>query len=139
MLSFKDEELRHQLERHEGRKSRIYQDTLGKWTIGVGRNIEDRGLSQDEIDLLFDNDLKIAIGEIELYFPWVGKFTAARQRVYIDMCFMGIKKFRGFKKMHLAAASGDFEKAADEMLNSLWATQVGERAHFLSGLMRLGK
>lgn len=140
MISFRDEELVHQIERHEGRKSRLYQCSLGKWTIGVGRNVEDRGLSNDEIDLMRDNDIKTAIAEVDLYFPWAWKMTETRQRVIVEMCFqMGIRRLRGFKKALLAMASGFFDTAADEMLDSNWAHQTPERASFLSAQMRLGK
>lgn len=139
MISHTDSELKDLLKIHEGFKLLPYEDTVGKLTIGVGRNLTDRGITKFEAELMLENDLKVAIGEIELYFPWVGRFSRPRQLAMIDMCFnMGIRKLRGFKKMLIAAASQDFDLAAKEMLDSAWAVQVGARATTLADMMRRG-
>jgi lysozyme len=134
-----DEKLIENLVAHEGYRTMPYTDTVGKLTIGVGRNLTDRGLSKEEVYFLLANDIKRACGEIDLYFPWVWKMTENRQRVMIELTFaMGITKIRGFKRMLLAAASGHYADAAIELLNSRWAEQVGERAHALAQLLELG-
>ncbi len=139
MISYKDSELKDQLKAHEGFRLRPYRCTAGKLTIGVGRNLESRGISKDEAELMLENDILIAVSEIELYFPWVGKLSKSRQLVVVDMCFnMGIGRLRGFKKMLTAIAMGDFDRAATEMLDSTWANQVGARATRLSTMMRQG-
>jgi lysozyme len=124
---------------HEGIKLMPYMDTKGKLTIGVGRNLHDRGITKDEADMLLENDLRSACIDVELYFPWVGRLSRDRQMVYVNMCFnMGISKLRDFKKMHMATASGDFEAAAKEMLDSSWSRQVGNRSFQLAEMMRHG-
>lgn len=139
MISYSDADLKALIEKDEGRKRKPYFDTKGKCSIGVGRNLTDRGLSDAEIDFLFENDLRMAVNDVEFFFPWAGKLSRPRQMVLVDMCFnLGVSKLRGFSKMLLNAAHGDFEKAADEMLDSEWAHEVGERARLLSEMMRRG-
>lgn len=139
MISFKDPILRDQIKLHEGARNRPYTDTRGKITIGIGRNLTDCGISDEEREFLYTNDLKKAIHDVELYYPWVGKLSINRQMVVVEMCFnLGIEKLRSFHNTMLAIAHMDFELAAEEMLESLWATQVGQRAKDLATQMRHG-
>jgi lysozyme len=138
-MLYSDSDLKALIEKDEGRKRKPYLDTKGKISIGVGRNLSDRGLSDLEIDYLFENDLKMACNDVDFFFPWANKLSKPRQMVLIDMCFnLGVSKLRAFHKMLLAAAHGDFETAATEMLDSEWAHQVGDRARLLSEMMRRG-
>ena len=124
---------------HEGRRKKLYKCTKGKLTIGVGRNIEDRGLSDDEIDLLLKNDIRIATEELERVFPWTIMLDPVRKAVLIDMSFnMGIDRLSQFKNTLAMIERGEYDKASDAMLQSVWATQVGNRARRLSGMMRSG-
>lgn len=129
--------LRAQLSLHEGRKAFVYQDTVGKATIGVGRNLEDRGLSDDEIDLLLDNDITAAYNDAVRIVPGFNTLSEDRQHVLIDMVFnLGAAGLLKFTKFLAAVESRDFERAATEMLDSRWARQVGRRAETLAKMMR---
>jgi lysozyme len=134
-----DAELITSLTTHEGYMAKPYKDTKGKITIGVGRNLTDKGISDSEISMLLQNDIKQSIHEVEFYFPWAGKMTPARQRVLVEMCFnMGIAVLRTFHKTLLSMAQGFYDEAAHEMLQSEWAKEVGHRAVELSNKMRVG-
>ena len=126
-----------QLRLHEGVEKFPYECTAGYVTIGVGRNIEQRGLSDDEIDFILDNDVEIVINEISRNFDWFFDLTEIRQRVIADMIFnMGLSRFKQFKKMIAALEDSLWAEAADQMLDSKWADQTGDRAYRLSSMMR---
>jgi lysozyme len=122
-----------QLRRDEGTRLRLYQDTVGKWTIGVGRNLSDVGISQDESDLMLANDIKAAIASLESAFPWITVLDDVRLGAVLNMTFnMGIGGVAEFKDFLGKLQSGDYAGAAQAMLHSEWATQVGARAQRLS-------
>lgn len=131
--------LRSQLERHEGLRLKPYRDTVGKLTIGYGRNLEDVGISRDEADFMLDND----IDQVERQLETVDEYLAlspTRQTVIANMAFnMGFAGVMGFKNMWSAIVRRNWESAAREMLNSKWARQVGSRAVELSEIMRTGE
>lgn len=131
--------LRSQLERHEGLRLKPYHDTVGKQTIGYGRNLEDVGISRDEADFLLDND----IDQVERQLETVDEYRdldAVRQTVIANMAFnLGFAGLMGFKNMWAAIGRRDWESASEEMLNSKWARQVGVRAVELSEIMRTGE
>ena len=134
------EKLKEMLIRHEGLKLKPYKDTVGKLTIGVGRNLEDVGISEDEAMYLLENDIKRAekvaaecCAEHEVLFETLPEDA---KLVLVDMAFNLGYKLKGFKKMFAALARGDFEEAAKEMLDSRWARQVGKRAEELAEIMR---
>lgn len=133
-------QLQKQLVLHEGCRLKPYRCTGGKLTIGIGRNLDDAGISRDEAMLLLRNDMARAIGAVRTELPWVDKLDDVRQRVLVDMAFnLGIDGLLAFKNTLVAVASGDYDRAATEMLNSRWAGQVGERARRLARMMRTGK
>ena len=76
--------------------------------------------------------------QLHLDFPWYGALCDARKMVLIDMCFMGYKTFRTFHKMLFALELHNYERAADEMLQSDWAQQVHGRAVENADIMRSG-
>lgn len=124
---------------HEGKRNKPYKDTVGKTTIGIGRNLDDKGLSDSEVLYLFRNDLQQHSKEVEQAFPWVSGLDPARRAVLIDMCFnLGIGGLSQFKRTLELIRNGEYEKAAVAMLQSKWATQVGNRAKRLSEMMRTG-
>ena len=82
-----DRDLAAMLEQHEGRRSYPYHDHVGKLTIGVGRNLDDRGLSTDEIDVLLANDISIARSGCRALFPAFDGFNSKRQAGLISMAF----------------------------------------------------
>lgn len=131
--------LEAELRRDEGIRTHPYVDTGGVLTIGVGRNLSTNGLRPREIDVLLRNDIDEALADCES-FPWWTTLTPVRQRVVCNMRFnLGPVRFRGFTRMLDALVHDDYERAADEMLHSKWATQVGARAVRLAQMMRTGK
>ena len=127
------------LVRHEGLRKLAYEDSVGVLTIGVGRNIEEVGLSDDEIYYLLKNDIRR--WETELYnaFRWYKDLDQVRQEAMINLCFnLGITRLRKFKLALRAMEVKDYEDAADEFLDSLWATQVGQRAVEVTYMIRFG-
>lgn len=129
-----------QLKRHEGVKSKPYKDSVGKTTIGVGRNLDDVGVSQDEIDLMLRNDISRAMSAVRQYLQWFDSLDDARQDVLINMCFnMGIGALLEFKNTLTLIKAGQYPEAANEMLQSKWASQVGSRAVELANQMKTGE
>jgi lysozyme len=128
-----------ELRRDEGVEPFPYTDTVGKLTIGVGRNLTDRGLSDDEIDHLLRSDIDLCIGDLNRGVPWWVTLSPVRQRVLINMCFnLGWPRLRGFVRTLSAMRRGDFTTAAEGMRLSLWAKQVGARAERLAQMMERG-
>ena len=133
--------IKAQLVRHEGLRLKPYLCTAGKLTIGIGRNLDDRGISQKEAYAMPERDIhdceQWLIDEIpEIY----NKLDEVRQSVLLNMCFnLGIKGLLEFKNTLAFIDAGDWERAANGMLASKWAKQVGRRAIELSELMRKGQ
>ena len=126
------------LQLHEGLRTKPYLDTVGKLTIGYGRNLDDVGITPEEAKQMLRNDISEAIKQLETLTVF-SKLDEVRRAVLIDMTFnLGFAGVLKFKKMWQAVESGNFDKAADEMLNSKWAAQVGRRAMRLSDMMRSG-
>lgn len=143
--------LRLMLIKHEGIKLKPYFDCCGKFfrdcvcekqgklTIGIGRNIEDVGISVDESMTLLDHDISTHALEASQKFPWVNTLSDNRQNVIVSMLFnMGYDRVLGFKQMITAIKIQDWNKAASCMLASMWASKVGQRAVELAELMRVG-
>ena len=132
--------LEDQLIDHEGLELKPYRCTAEKLTIGVGRNIEDRGITEDEARYLLKNDIKIVEDELLEKKPVVAGLDAVRQRVLVDMGFnLGIPTLLKFQNMWTAIEEEDFETAADEAMDSRWAKQVGRRAERLCQAMATGE
>lgn len=130
---------RAHLEWAEARRRFPYEDQVGKTTIGVGRNLEDKGLSEDEIDYLLDNDIAAVLKECES-LPYWDDLCMARKMVVADMVFnMGLPRFTGFVMTNRALNSGDFDEAAEEMKDSKWYRQTGRRARKLVRIMKTGE
>lgn len=130
-----------QLRRHEGVRSHVYLCPAGYETIGVGRNIAESGLglSDDEIDYLLENDIKRCKQEL-IGLSWFIDIDPVRQDALINLCFnLGMTRLLGFKKAMAAMAVGDYDQAADEFLDSRWATQVGDRAIEVTDMIRTGR
>jgi len=134
------QKVKDQLLRHEGLKLKPYRCTAGKLTIGVGRNLEANGISQTEAFVMLENDILRCESELIYQIPDIySGLNDARKSVLLSMCFnLGISGLLGFKNTLAFIGSGDFERAANGMLASKWAKQVGRRAIELSELMRKG-
>ena len=146
---------------HEGLRLEVYQDSLGIDTIGVGRNLQDRGITKEELDALdipsintvyehgiteadaaylLENDVQIVEEELLRAHPCVDSLDAVRQLVLVDMAFnMGVPRLCKFKKMWAAIHEEDFRTAAKEMLDSRWAVQVKLRSTKLAHAMHHGE
>ena len=132
-------QLTDMLIRHEGKRVHPYTDTVGKLTIGVGRNLTDVGLSDDEIAYLLTNDIQSIIGELRRTFVWYSALVPARQDALADMGFnLGLTKLKKFILFLAAMERGSYEEAANEMIASMWAKQVGDRAYELAAMIRMG-
>jgi len=133
------DDLRSMLVLHEGLRLKPYKCTAGKTTIGVGRNLDDRGITQAEAFALLENDIDDVCRELDQVWPWWRQMTDARQQVLADMCFnLGLGRLKGFVNTLAFMKAGEYDKAADGMLASLWASQVGTRAQRLARMMREG-
>ena len=133
--------LEDQLIEHEGLRLDMYRDSVGIRTIGVGRNLEHVGLrTEAEARYLLRSDIVAIRSELERSVPWVGDLDEVRQRVLLDMAFnLGVAGLRRFEKTLRLVANGHYGRAAQEMLRSRWADQVGQRAKTLSKMMATGK
>ena len=130
-----------QLKRHEGVRTHAYQCTANMTTVGVGRNIDEDGglgLSIDEIEFLLENDIRRCKQELIL-LPWFTEIDSVRQDALVNMCFnLGFTRLMGFKNALTAMSVGDYDKAADEFMDSRWAKQVGSRADEVCEMIRSG-
>jgi len=126
------------LKKHEGLRLTPYKDSMGILTCGYGRNLE-RPITAERAEQWLREDVEEAIAEMKRAFPSYTLHNDARQNVLLEMLFnMGAPRLAGFKKMWAALAKTDYETAAQEMLLSGWAVQVGKRAVTLSERMRNG-
>lgn len=150
--------LRDMIARHEGSSSRMYRDSENIPTVGIGFNLERRdardilrrvsanydavlsgqeSLSAEQIDALFEINLNEAIRYAEQQVPNLQQLPQTVQEIVIDMMFnLGPTRFSKFVKFKQALARGDYQRAADEMVDSQWYGQVGDRAEELVGMMR---
>jgi lysozyme len=132
-------QLSSRLKREEGFRQFPYQDSLGILTIGYGRNLVSRGISEEEASFLLSKDVKMCEKQLDGALPWTRTLDEARRAVLVDMCFnIGLKSLLGFKNTLEAIRGANWEKAAKGMLSSLWAKQVGSRAQELAEIMRTG-
>jgi lysozyme len=131
--------LRESITRHEALRLKPYLDTSGKLTIGYGRNLHDVGIDKSEAQYMLDKDIHRATDEAQSYH-WFWGLTEPRQDVVIEMIFnLGGSRFREFPKLIHALEKSDFETAAEEMIDSKWAREVGFRATELAGVMVTGQ
>ena len=129
-----------QLKRDEGMKLKPYKDSVGKLTIGIGRNLDDVGINELEAEWLLHNDIFRAEAALEKVLPWTADLDEIRRAALINMTFnMGIGGLLGFKNTLAAIQEGRYNDAADGMLESKWATQVGPRAHRLALQIKTGE
>lgn len=132
-----------ELERDEGRVLHAYQDSLGYWTIGIGRLIDKRrggGLSHEEVDYLKVNDIKRVQSELDSRLPWWRDLDEVRQRAIQNMAFqlgtLGLSKFTT-SLSHIKA--GRWKSAGDNLRKSLWYRQTPNRAERVVKMIETGK
>jgi len=130
-------------------------------TIGIGRNLRDRGITKEELEYMgisgmeevykkgiseadarymAMNDIRIVEKELVAVHPCVENLDAVRQMILVDMAFnMGVPRLCKFKKMWYAIHDSNFEAASFEMTDSLWARQVGNRAQEMAKQLETGE
>lgn len=116
-----------------------YSDSSGHLTVGIGRNLTDRGVSTSEAFYLLDDDILYFSTKLAHYLRCFNELNENRQIALVDMCFnVGVQGFLNFEKMVAALETHDYERAAYEILNSKWLEQVGERATTIANIVRSG-
>ena len=155
------EKLKMQLVIHEGKQAKVYKDTEGILTVGVGFNLRRRdakqkiealnvdfeklksgreSLTDHQIDQLLEDDIDAAIRDCKSLIPNLANLSDVRQRVLIDMTFnLGKTRLSKFRKMIAAVKAEDFNEAAEEMKDSKWYTQVRRRGKHLTSMMKANK
>lgn len=131
--------MRSELIRDEAMKLKPYRDSVGKLSIGVGRNLDDVGISQIEAAQMLDSDIRRTADALDKALPWWRGLDEVRQRVLLNMAFnMGVAGLLGFKHTLADVQAGNYDFAAAGMLASKWAGQVGDRAQRLANMMMKG-
>ncbi len=130
------ESLKEQLIRHEGLRLTVYDCPAGYKTIGVGRNIEHKGITESEALYLLDNDIGYFTEQLEDNLIGFQELPEDKKAVLVNMAFnLGVNGLLKFKNMLAAITEERWEDASAEMLNSRWADQVGNRATELAEVM----
>jgi lysozyme len=150
------ETIEQRIERHEGLRLSAYRDSLGKLTIGVGRCLDthpfspieiahighdgrSKPITEEQAYWLLDRDIQACRITVEHSFPWATDMTQIRQEVLIEMVFqMGIVTLLKFVNTLAAMKAGNYDAAANGMLQSAWHSQTPARAEELANLMRMG-
>ena len=131
------EAVRKRLIEEEGLRLFPYTCTSDKLPLGVGRNIQDRGISDITALQMLDEDIDLCVHELEKNISWWDEAPAGIQEVLIDLCFnMGISRLMLFTKTLQYLSHGDMENAADELLDSRYATMVPKRAKRNADIIR---
>ena len=131
--------LKDELIRDEGLKLKPYRCTAGKLTIGVGRNLDDVGISASEAMMLLDHDIERVLAQLNMHLPWWHKLSENRARVLINMAFqLGINGLLKFKNTLTLIQAEKYQDAAKAMLDSKWAQQTPNRARRLAKMMEEG-
>lgn len=130
--------LKKQLDIHEGKKKFPYVDTVGKTSIGVGRNLTDVGVSEVTIQQMLDEDIDRTLALLDTV-SWFKALDSVRQQAIANMTFNLMRKIFDFKKMIAAIEAKDWNRAADELLDSTFEAQTGQRAKDLAQMIRTGQ
>lgn len=134
----RDKEIKDMLIRHEGLRTFPYNCSENKLTIGIGRNLESNGISEDEAHYLLENDIKRVMQNLQRNLPAYLRFPDKAKLVCIDMAFqMGIEGFLGFKKTIALMQLGMWLEASEELLDSKYAVQTPNRAAYNSRQLAL--
>lgn len=134
------ETLRQRLLRHEGIRLKLYRDSMGFMTIGVGRCLSKRGISEDEAMYMLDNDTEQCKEQVIKALSWVLQLDQGRREVLYEMCFqLGLNGLLGFKNTLSAIKEGRYADAKQGMLNSQWHHQTPERCEELADIILTGE
>ena len=143
------------LKLHEGCSLTPYKCPAGKLTIGIGHNVEDNPLTAEELRVVGDwkhgitreaahylcrNDIERCIADLKKNLKWFEGLDKERKYALIDLCFnLGINKLLTFKKTLASIACGNYRTAAEQLLQSKYASQVGKRAKRIAILIETGR
>jgi lysozyme len=134
-----DDALTTRLIRHEGLRLKPYRDTAGDLTIGVGRNLDGAGIDRAEAMMLLKNDIAEARAAMDQRWPWWRKLDSVRGDVMTELTFnLGADGFAAFKTVLSLLQTAAFGAAADDLLATKWASQVGGRAQDLAKMIQTG-
>ena len=143
-------DLQQQLIRDESVKLFVYDDANGKPivpgshveghpTIGIGRALDVHGISMSEALYLNNNDIKDVQNGLLDSLPWLANLDMVRFAALENMAFnLGVNGLLGFTETLAAIKQGNYELAAEDMLQSEWAQQVGDRANRLAQQIKTG-
>ena len=140
------EALREQLKVDEGVKYEIYKDHLGYPTFGIGHLITEDDpehgepdgteISEDRVNEVFESDVAKFVSEAKILFSDLDELPDVAQQVIVNMAFnMGRPRLSKFKNFIAGVNDRDWVRAAEEMMDSRWADQVGARATRLRNLI----
>jgi GH24 family phage-related lysozyme (muramidase) len=141
------EQLREELEADEGVINAVYLDHLGLKTCAIGHLCQagepeyemevGEAVSEERVAELFEQDIAGTLDDCQRLMPDFDMLPEQVRLIVANMCFnLGQKRFGGFRKMLEAIEDGDWERAADEMLDSKWARQLPARSSRLISRMR---
>jgi lysozyme len=126
------------IEREEGYSPSMYKCPADYWTIGAGINLEKQHIPKHVADAWLESIVTPLIETLSGY-SWFNSLNQARQIVIADMAYqMGLAGLLQFQNMIQAIMDNDYEKAAEEMLDSRWARQTPNRANRNAQAMRDG-
>ena len=128
--------LKRDLTRREGLRLELYDDHLGYKTIGVGRCIELRGISETTAMQMLDEDIDIVITELKQNLPWFDDMPEVVQECLVDLGFnLGVPRLMQFQLTLGFLQAHKFQEAAEELLRSRYATQVPNRANEIAEMI----
>lgn len=123
----------------EGERLNLYKDSVGIMTVGVGHNIEEKGISKRVSRLMLEDDIQEVVDDVRGLAYW-NDLGSVRQLVVADMVFnLGLSRFLKFVNLNKALVIQDYNLAAVEMKDSRWYRQVGRRAVKLVEAMITGE
>jgi len=131
------QDLLESIKKHEGFVEHVYDDSLGIPTIGYGFAIKDLVLDEDIAEDILIRKLERLQRNANSRFKWLEDMPQEVQEVLLNMCYqLGVTGVSKFRKAISALQEGDWDEAANEMLDSLWARQTPNRAKELSNIVR---
>ena len=141
------EQIKEDLIKHEGYKEEIYLCSEGIPTFGIGHAVKaddpehawpvGTPVEKERIDNAFQSDVEDAINDVEILFGDLSNYSDQCNRVLVNMAFnLGRTRLGKFKNMIKAVTENNYSVAADEMVDSRWYNQVGNRSVELENWMR---
>jgi lysozyme len=141
--TFNFDKLAQQLIQEEGNVPHAYPDGEGYLTIGIGHLIDPRkggSITQDTIMYIFNLDVQEKVNQLDQNLSWWRNENEVRQRVMIDLCFnLGITGLLGFHNTLKHWQAGEYEQAAQGLLDSKAAQQTGKRYQKLAQMLKTGE